>query len=138
MDKEAQGKVINAINDYAECKISAEKCAELLGVNFYELASAFNRWAKERSPKLPKDKPPLLSEAVGWIRIRDRLPVGYWNINRPWLSKEVLIANSCSINIGFYNRNNGMWYVDEPAKKEWIDKITHWMPLPVNPHQKAL
>lgn len=47
---------------------------------------------------------------------------------------EVLIANSCSVNIGFYNRENECWYGDVPAKENRIDKITHWMPLPVNPH----
>jgi hypothetical protein len=45
-----------------------------------------------------------------------------------------LIVNSCSISIGYYNRHDRTWYVGEPAKEEWIDKITHWMPLPVNPH----
>jgi len=69
-----------------------------------------------------------------WVSVHDRLPMGQWNINHSWLSEEVLIANSCSINIGFYNRRDGTWYVGEPIKKEWIDKITHWMPLPFNPH----
>ena len=71
-----------------------------------------------------------------WINVNDRLPSGQWNINHPWLSEEVLIANSCSINIGFYNRDNGTWYVDAPIKNESIDKITHWMPLPMNPHDE--
>ena len=71
---------------------------------------------------------------VEWISVNDALPSGQWNVNHPYLSEEVLIANSCSINIGFYNRHDMMWYVDEPIKKEWIDKITHWMPLPANPH----
>ena len=69
-----------------------------------------------------------------WIPVSDRLPTGEWSPRHTWLSEEVLIANSCSISIGFYNRGNGYWYVDEPYKLEWIDKITHWMPLPVNPH----
>jgi len=69
-----------------------------------------------------------------WISVTDKLPWGRWNVNHPWLSEEVLIANSCSINIGFYNRKDGTWYVDGPAKHKWIDKITHWMPLPKNPN----
>ena len=69
-----------------------------------------------------------------WISVKDKMPLGQWNINHPWLSEEVLIANSCSINIGFYNRYDMRWYVDAPADNERIDKITHWMPLPVNPH----
>ena len=71
-----------------------------------------------------------------WISIKDRLPTGKWMNKYEYLSEEVLIANSCSINIGFYNRNTGIWCVDEPAKGEWIDKITHWMPLPKNPHER--
>jgi len=71
---------------------------------------------------------------MGWISVNDKLPSGQWNVNHPWISEEVLIANSCSINIGFYNRGNSTWYVGEPRKLEWIDKITHWMPLPINPH----
>ena len=74
---------------------------------------------------------------MDWVSVGDRLPSGQWNINHTWLSEEVLIANSCAIDIGFYNRRNGIWYVDVPAKMEWIDKITHWMPLPANPHDKA-
>lgn len=78
-----------------------------------------------------------MESVMKWICVGDRLPSGQWNVNHPWLSEEVLIANSCSINIGFYDRNDETWYVDVPAKKEWIDKITHWMPLPVNPHVVA-
>jgi hypothetical protein len=70
-----------------------------------------------------------------WTNVKDRLPTGKWSNSYHYLSEEVLIANSCSINIGFYDRNNETWYVDEPAKEEWIDKITHWMPLPKSPHK---
>lgn len=71
-----------------------------------------------------------------WISVKNRLPTGKWGYGSyPYLSEKVLIANNCSINIGFHNRNNGTWYIDEPAKEEWIDKITHWMPLPKNPHK---
>jgi hypothetical protein len=69
-----------------------------------------------------------------WINAREEMPKGVWSPNHPHLSEEVLVANSCAIAIAHYNRDEGCWYVDEPAKKEWIDKITHWMPLPVNPH----
>lgn len=69
-----------------------------------------------------------------WISVTRRLPMGQWNVNHPHLSEEVLIANSCSVNIGFYDREDDRWYVDAPVDKEWIDKITHWMPLPKNPH----
>ncbi len=41
---------------------------------------------------------------AGWIDVGDNLPSGQWNVNHAWLSEEVLIANSCSVNIGFYNR----------------------------------
>ena len=73
-----------------------------------------------------------------WISVGDKLPSGQWNVNHAWLSEEVLIANSCSISIGFYNRGNGIWYVGVPAENEWIDKITHWMPLPTNPHEEVV
>jgi len=70
-----------------------------------------------------------------WISVKDRLPTGKWMNKHEHLSEEVLTANSCSISIGFYNRRNGTWCTDEPAKEEWIDKITHWMSLPKNPHK---
>jgi hypothetical protein len=68
-----------------------------------------------------------------WIRAKTK-PKGQWSPNHPHLSEDVLIANSCSINIGFYNRNDGAWYVGAPMDHEWIDKITHWAPLPENPN----
>ena len=71
---------------------------------------------------------------TGWISVKERLPEGQWGINFPNLSGEVLIANSCAVLIGYYDRNDGTWYTDRPAKCEWVDKITHWMPLPLNPH----
>jgi len=70
-----------------------------------------------------------------WIKVQDDLPKGEWSKNHPHLSEEVLVANSCAIDIAYYNRTDKIWYVGEPAKAEWIDKITHWMPLPPNPHE---
>ncbi len=75
-----------------------------------------------------------------WVSVGDSLPTGQWNVNHPYLSEEVLIANSCSINIGYYDRNESRWYVDKGAfgkHKERIDKITHWMSLPINPHDQT-
>jgi hypothetical protein len=85
------------------------------------------------NPPKPSEKPPTERHG-GWISVGSELPSGKWGKSYPWLSEEVLIVNSCSIEIGYYNRQDGAWYVGEPAKEEWIDKITHWMPLPVNPH----
>lgn len=76
-----------------------------------------------------------------WISVSDGLPSGRRGINYPHWSEEVLIANSCSISIGYYDRSNEAWYVAEGTfgrHKERIDKITHWMPLPVNPHDEDL
>ncbi len=70
-----------------------------------------------------------------WIKATNKKPSGKWSPNHSHLSEEVLIANSCSINIGFYNRNDGTWYVGNPCDENWIDKITHWMPLPTSPHE---
>jgi len=70
-----------------------------------------------------------------WISVKDKLPAGQWNVNHPWLSREVLIANSCSIEVGYYNRRDETWYIGTPKAAEWIDDITHWMPLPANPHE---
>ena len=79
----------------------------------------------------------MSSNKTEWINVKNELPTGQWSPVHPWLSEEVLIANSCSINIGFYNRRDATWYVDIPAKEEWIDDITHWMPLPQNPHDNT-
>jgi len=69
-----------------------------------------------------------------WNHVRNRLPKGTWSNTHPHLSEEVLIVNSAGINIGHYNRRHETWYVGEPAKLCWIDKITHWMELPENPN----
>ena len=71
---------------------------------------------------------------MDWIKTIDRKPEGKWGPNHPHLSEEVLVVNTCSTNIAFYNRDDGNWYVDYPDKEELIDKITHWMPLPKSPH----
>jgi len=77
-------------------------------------------------------------EVEKWISVNNRLPSGRWSPHHPYLSEEVLVANSCAVDIAFYDRRDGIWYVDEPIKKEWIDKITHWMPLPANPHGRKM
>jgi len=69
-----------------------------------------------------------------WIKVQDKLPEGFWSKNHQHLSEEVLVANSAGIDIAHYNRDDGCWYVGQPVDKVWIDKITHWMPLPPNPH----
>lgn len=71
-----------------------------------------------------------------WISVKDRLPTGQWesDVNTDF-SEEVLIVNSCAILIGVYNKSDGIWYTNEPADCEWVDKVTHWMPLPKNPHE---
>ncbi len=72
-----------------------------------------------------------------WISVTDKLPTGRWSKPYAHWSEEVLIANSCSISIGYYDRNNEAWYVAEGTfgvNKVRIDKITHWMSLPANPH----
>lgn len=69
-----------------------------------------------------------------WIKVEDDLPSGWWSPLHKNLSEEVLVANSCSICVAYYNRINGNWYTGEPISGEWIDSITHWMPLPKNPH----
>ena len=73
-----------------------------------------------------------------WIRVEDRLPPGQWSINHPFLSKTVFIRNDVAAMSGFYNRANGTWYTRSPADLEWVDDITHWMPIPeVSDEQRA-
>jgi len=73
-----------------------------------------------------------------WIPVDKELPQGRWSLNHQYLSEEVLIANSCAVCIGFYNRQNGNWYTGAPIEENWIDKVTHWMSLPENPHNKPI
>jgi len=70
-----------------------------------------------------------------WIKVQDDLPKGEWGINYTYLSEEVLVANSAGILIGFYCRKDGCWYTGDLAHEDWIDKVTHWMPLPASPHE---
>ena len=73
--------------------------------------------------------------ATRWVSVNDRMPTGFWSQNHKHLSECVLVANSCAVEIAFYNRENSTWYCGQPVDMEWIDKITHWMPLPDNPHK---
>ena len=70
-----------------------------------------------------------------WISVKDKLPKGMWTKFYPYLSEEVLVANSCAIAIAYYDRTDGIWYTGVPLNKEWIDKITYWKPLPENPNE---
>ncbi|KKN73118.1 hypothetical protein LCGC14_0404270 [marine sediment metagenome] len=76
-----------------------------------------------------------------WISVMEGKPTGCWDKFHPDFSEEVLVANSCCVTVAYYNRNIGVWYTGEPTQNEkykylnWIDKITHWMPLPKNPHK---
>ena len=69
-----------------------------------------------------------------WIECSNKLPEGNWSITNTHLSEEVLIFNGCGISIGYLNKITGIWYVDEPCKKEWIDDVQYWMPLPNTPY----
>ena len=70
-----------------------------------------------------------------WISVKDRLPEGRRTITCLHLSESVLMANNCNIYIGYYNKEDGFWHTGVLTEEEgWIDKITHWMPLPENPH----
>lgn len=69
-----------------------------------------------------------------WISVKDRLPEGNWGRKFPTCSEEVLVANSCSVSIGFYSKEGKGWFIGLPSESVRIDKITHWMSLPKNPH----
>lgn len=69
-----------------------------------------------------------------WISVKDKMPTGSWSRTLSKYSEEVLVANSCAVTIAHYNRKRGWWQTDNPRDETWIDKITHWMPLPKNPH----
>ena len=69
-----------------------------------------------------------------WISVSDRLPIGKWNTNHIWLEEGVLVASASSIDIGYYSVIDKTWYVGNSSDKEGdIDKITHWMPIPISP-----
>lgn len=68
-----------------------------------------------------------------WIFCKEQLPTGIWSNNNKHLSEEVLVYNGCGISIAVYDRNNCVWYVGEPYKKEWVDDVSWWMPLPNEP-----
>ena len=70
-----------------------------------------------------------------WISVKDRLPEGNWAPPLGDFSNMVLVANTASVEIAFYNRIDRHWYTDCPADCiEWIDKTTHWQELPESPH----
>lgn len=71
-----------------------------------------------------------------WISVKDRLPTDKWHKTLCDYSKEKIVANSCAVSTAFYSHLDGAWYCGCPAdsEKEWIDKVTHWMDLPSNPH----
>jgi|LakMenEpi03Aug12_release.lakeMendotaPanAssembly.Ray.scaffolds.fasta_scaffold3615371_1 hypothetical protein len=70
-----------------------------------------------------------------WIDINKKLPQGTWT-KHEWqkhLSEDVLFCNDLAIFVGRWNREKDWWETDEPAKGNWVDGVTHWMPLPKLP-----
>lgn len=68
-----------------------------------------------------------------WISVKDKLPKGIWTKFYPYLSEEVLVANSRAIAIAYYDRTDGIWYTGVPQQKEeLVDGVTCWKPLPEN------
>ena len=62
-------------------------------------------------------------------------PTGTWT-KHEWqkhLSEDVLFCNDLAIFVGRWNREKWRWETDEPAKGNWVDDVTHWMPLPKMP-----
>jgi hypothetical protein len=74
-------------------------------------------------------------ESSKWIDVLDGYPTGnlFTGVVGRY-SEQVLVANSCAVETACYDRKMGWWLIGEIADEEWIDKITHWMPLPRNPH----
>lgn len=74
-----------------------------------------------------------------WIKVADDLPSGWWSPLYKHLSEDVLVANSTGMAIAHYNNLSDTWFIGEPGEgeEEWIDKVTHWMPLPENPNHKS-
>ena len=76
------------------------------------------------NPEFENDLDQLINSQ--WINIKDELPKN---------DDYVLAADSCAIEIAYYNRYDDIWYADEFVNSEWIDKITHWQPLPKPPKE---
>lgn len=58
-----------------------------------------------------------------WVSVGDRLPDGdndmlVWSLGR-------------YMDIGWYNNESFRWYTT--CSDDWIDGVTHWMPLPEPP-----
>lgn len=70
-----------------------------------------------------------------WISVKDGFPADNWAKPLADYSGMQLVYNSTGvISMAFYNRIDERWYTDCPAEcVEWIDKTTHWMPLPEPP-----
>ena len=70
-----------------------------------------------------------------WISITEKLPSGFWcrHDSQNHLSEDVLICNSSDIFIGRWNRNELEWETDEPAARNTVYEVTHWMTLPEIP-----
>lgn len=70
-----------------------------------------------------------------WISIENDLPSGTWT-NNEWqkhLSEDVLIYNGMDYFIGRYNHEELEWETDEPARRNTVYDVTHWMVLPQKP-----
>lgn len=69
---------------------------------------------------------------MDWIPIEDNLPQGTWTKNE-WqkhLSQDVLFHNGMHHYIGRWNRQELEWETDEPASRNTVWEVTHWMELP--------
>ena len=82
--------------------------------------------------------PDQASAGDGWISVEDRLPDDSWASTLPDFSGMHSVANSAGVSMAYYSRKDNMWFTDCPAYKvDWIDKITHWQPLPNPPSDKT-
>ncbi len=87
-------------------------------------------------PVEPACKECVIYKKTDWIEVKDSMPTGNFSKNTTKYSEEVVVANSCAVEMGHYNRELHQWQTGEPREDKWIDKITHWMPKPKNPHEK--
>ncbi len=75
----------------------------------------------------------LIFKTMKWISVKEELPKGIWHKLHEHLSEDVLFCNDLAIFVGRWNRDKWWWETDEPAEGNWVDDVTHWMPLPPMP-----
>lgn len=69
-----------------------------------------------------------------WIKVSERLPLELDSVT-PYKTEQVIVSDGTFVDFAIFETGNGCGVPWRGFSKHstWIEKITHWMPLPAPP-----